>query len=652
MKAAAKARPLRNPARDRRAFTGRATVVFAVVVALLMVLFARMVYLTVFQHDQYRTRSNENRIQTVAIAPPRGLIYDRHGKLLADNQPDFSLVLVTEDIDDLDATLAELAALADVSGDDIAAFRKRLARKRRPMEKIPLKLGITPRERAAVEINRHRLPGVGIAPASVRHYLHGPLVAHAVGSVRRIDDGDLARLDAHRYQATQYVGKRGVEAFYEHSLHGEPGVRRVEVDARGMERREISRRPPTAGRNLVLHLDADLQIAASAALGQQRGAIVAIQPASGGILAMVSSPSYDPNGFVSGFDPEQYAELAQSRDTPLLNRATQGLYAPGSTFKPIVGLAALTLGITDWQRTYRDTGEFRLPGSRRAYRDWSWQIGNAGGQGIVNLRAAIFRSSNTYFYDLGSKMEVDALPAFAAQFGYGQVLALDVADAEAGVLPDSRWKQGAKGEIWYPGDTINLSIGQGDLLASPLQLATVAAAIANRGRIAPPRMLLSSDGPLAELGAAPALPTGGDRIDGPTAEDWEQMVTAMVDVVHRGNQGFRRNGTAWFHIGRDIEYVMAGKSGTAQVVGIPQGQEYDEETLDPYLHKHAWFIAFAPVDAPQIAVAVLVENGGGGSSVAAPVARAVLDAYLLPRIRALEAEAIAEAVRARPGPEV
>ena len=615
-----------DPEQLRQAFAKRAFVLFVVVAGLFSVLGARLVWLMIAHYEEYRTQSEDNHRQTVPMVPVRGLIYDRNGRLLADNQPILSIAIVTEHVGDLERTLVDLDALVGLSAEERTAFKDRVRRKRRPLEEVPLKTGVTPAQRAIVEVNRHRLPGVVISPENVRHYPFAALLAHAVGSVRRISEEDLIDLDARRYRSTRFIGKRGVEAFYEQSLHGEPGFRQVEVDVHGVERREFSRQRPSPGHDLVLHLDLDLQIAATRALGGRRGAVVAIEPKSGGILALVSNPSYDPNLFVSGLTPAQYQALLDSRDKPLLNRATGGRYAPGSTFKPIVGLAGLALDLTDWERTYADYGEFRLPRQRRVYRAWNWRPGQPGGQGIVNLRQAVFRSSNGYFYNLGSQMEVDALPSFAAQFGYGRVLSLDVADADAGVLPDSDWKRGERGEPWYPGDTVNMAIGQGDLLATPLQVATVASIIANRGLLVPPRMLKSSDGVLAETLAPNARP---ERVQGLAETDWEQMVDAMEDVIHLGNQGYLRNGIAWAHIGRDIGYRLAGKSGTAQVVGIPQGEEYDEELLDEYSRKHAWFMAFAPADDPVIAVSAFVENGGGGSSVAGPIVREVVDAYLL-----------------------
>ena len=616
---------------DGRSFTVRALVVFLVALALMLVLLARLVQLQVLEHDSYSIRSDDNRIQVRALPPDRGLIFDRRGVLLADNRPARSLNLVTELIDDLDAVVLELGELVELSARHVEDFRERVER-RRPFEPVALKVNLTEQEVARVRVNGHRWPGVEIGEENVRHYPLGELMAHAVGSVRRLNEEDARRLDKRRYRGVKFVGRLGVEKFYEDVLHGEVGWQHVEIDARGRIHRILDETPAVVGRDVTLHLDSYLQAAARDALGERRGAVVALEPKSGGIVALVSHPGYDPNLFVTGIHRDLYRELASSRDAPLFNRAVRGRYAPGSTFKPVVALAGLAAGVTDWERTIVDRGEFRLPGRKRVYRDWSWTQGNSGGQGIVNLRKAIYRSSNVYFYDLATRMGVDALTSFAAQFGYGEVTSVDVADAVPGVLPSRAWKMENKGDRWYDGDSVNLGIGQGDLLVTPLQLATVTMVIANRGAWVRPRLLRESAGarPGFELAAArPAVQGVGD-------EDWEILVDAMEDVVHRGNQGFRENGTAWFHIGRDdMGYRMAGKSGTAQVVGIAQGEEYDEEALDEYSRKHAWFIAFAPADDPALAVAVLVENGGGGSSVAAPVARAVLDAHLAPRLARL-----------------
>jgi len=619
---------LKDATRERSGFTARVLVLFLAALAGAFVLVARLVQLQVVEYERYATRSDENRIQLQPLAPPRGLIFDRRGVLLADNRPVFTLSVVHERVPDLDQLIDELGVLVELTDEDLDAYRKRDARRRRPFEPVPLKVALSEEEIATLAVNRYRLPGVEVDAQLVRHYPLAELMAHAVGAVRRISEDDLRTLDPVTYSATQYVGKLGIERFYERSLHGEVGHQQVEVDARGRVHNVLHIQPPVAGQNLTLYLDSQLQRAAQSALGERRGAVVAIDPRSGGILALVSNPGYDPNPFVTGIGAAEYRELLTSRQKPLFNRAVNGRYAPGSTFKPVVGLAGLATGATTWERTIVDHGAFRLPGQSRVYRDWSWRVGNSGGQGVVDLRRAIYRSSNVYFYDLASRMEIEPFTQFAAQFGYGRVTSVDVADASAGLLPNPVWKRGARGEVWYPGDNVNLGIGQGDLLATPLQLATVTAVIANRGRFVRPKVLLASDQPLVEFDPPPPMPD----VVGVTPDDWERLVDAMEEVVHRGAKGYQQSGTAWYYIGRDISYRMAGKSGTAQVVEIKQGEEYDEEELEEFQRKHAWFLAFAPADAPQLAVCVLVENGGGGSGVAAPVAREVLDAYLLPQL--------------------
>ena len=621
---------IKDPMLEKQLFFNRAAVLYIFVVLLLGALLLRMVQLQVWEYETYQTRSDQNRIQVQPLAPPRGLIFDRHGEVIADNRVISSLSLVTERIDNLARAIQKLSDVVGITPAEISEFEKRLERKRRPYEAIVLREALDEEEIAVLAVNRHQFAGVEITSEQVRSYPYGDLLAHTIGSVRRVTEDDLQSLDEVRYSGTRFVGKLGVEKYYERSLHGEVGYQQVETDAHGRIRQVLDIQPPIAGHNITLHLDNRLQIVASAALGQRRGSVVALDPRSGGILAMVSQPGYDPNLFVSGMSTQQYVELSESRYTPLFNRAINGQYAPGSTFKPIVGLAGVVNEVTSWDEIIEDNGSFRLPGQKRLYRDWSWRRNNSGGQGKVDLRRAIYRSSNVYFYDIASRMEPEQLVGFAHQFGFGRDLSVDVAGASTGLLPDPVWKKGYKGEVWYPGDNVNMGIGQGDLLVTPLQMATVAAILANRGRIVRPRMLLASDTILSEVDA----PVDLGRVQGPTPEDWENMVAGMEDVVHRGNKGFRGNGTAWAYIGRDISYRMAGKSGTAQVVEIKQGEEYEEEELEEFNRKHAWFIAFAPVDKPVIALAVLVENGGGGSSVAAPVARQVLDAFLLPQLAA------------------
>lgn len=615
---------IKDPNKEKEMIVGRAIAFFVVVVLCVCILVARFVQLQIYEHESYQSRSDKNRIQVQPLAPPRGLIYDTNGILLADNRPSSALGIVVERTDELDAVIAELREIIALSDEQVEQFHEAKKRARRPGEAVVIADNLSDADIAALAVNRHRITGVEVITQLQRYYPLGAIAAHAVGSVRRMTERDVQQNDEAAYRATQFIGKRGVEAYYEEALHGRPGFQQVETDAHGRIRKVIDSDPPTVGKNLTLHLDARLQQAAVDALGEQRGAIVAIDPKTGGVLALVSKPSYDPNQFIVGMTDAQFQALSGSVYVPLFNRATNGQYAPGSTFKPVVGLAGIASGAMQWDTQIDDNGSFRLPGGEREYRDWSWTVDNSGGQGVVDLRRAIYRSSNVYFYDVASRLDVNYLAGFAEDFGFGRNLAVDISDASRGLVPDPEWKLGAKGEKWYQGDSVNMGIGQGDLLVTPLQIATYVAMIANGGKTVRPRMVKGPEAaPVSD--AASYKPT---HLTSLTDDDWLRLIASMEDVVHLGGQGFRGNGTAWAYIGQDISYRMAGKSGTAQVVEIRQGEEYNEEELSEFRRKHAWFMAFAPVDDPQIALAVLVENGGGGSSVAAPVARKVVDAYL------------------------
>ena len=614
----------RDHAFEKRIFTSRVLTLWLLLACAMAILVLRMYQLQLLEHEKHAAQSDDNRIQVQPVAPIRGMIFDRRGELLAGNLPVFSLTLVKERVDDLEGTLAVIDDLIGLSEDERQSFLERIDQRRRPFEPVALRVRLSEEEIAHIAVNRHLLPGVEVEARLIRHYPQANLVAHAVGSVRRIIPEDLSRLDPVQYSDTRYIGRLGVEKHYEDVLHGAVGHERVETDARGRITRVLERNAPEPGANLTLHLDLALQRAAVQALGDRRGSVVALDPSNGGVLALVSHPGYDPNLFIGGISQGKYRALQRDPDTPLFNRAIRGQYAPGSTFKPFVALAGLYYGETDWEQTIEDPGYYRLPGQSRIYRDWTWRRGGGGGAGTVDLSRAIYRSNNTYFYDLGVRLGVDRVADFVRQFGFGADRAIDIPDAEPGLMPTSAWKEAARGEPWYPGDSVNLGIGQGDLLVTPLQLATAISTIANRGRQVRPRMVLASDSDLPEFEAA-RLPD----VVMEDPENFERIVDAMADVVHRGNRGIGQNGTAWAYIGLDIPYRMAGKSGTAQVVEIPQGFEYDDLELEERQRKHAWFVAFAPVEAPRIAVAVLVENGGGGSSVAAPVARQVLDAWLL-----------------------
>lgn len=606
---------------ESRIFIKRMVIGFALVVFLTLLLVARLFYLQIIQHDIYVTLSDKNRISIEAVPPVRGLIYDRNGELIADNIPSLNLTITTELVDDLSETLDRIDTLIGLSEDEIAVFHRRFKRPRRPYEPIPVLFKLSAEEHAKIAVNEYSMPGVQVAAKLVRHYPKGHLMAHALGSVRRINEADARSLDSVAYSGTNHVGKIGVEKYYENLLLGKVGYRRVETNARGLVMQEIDSLDPVPGRDLKLHVDFSLQEAASDALGQRRGAIVAIEPASGGILALVSKPSYDPNLFVTGIDHATYAELRDSVDVPLFNRAIQGQYEPGSTIKPFLGLTGLVTGIVNPEYKITDPGWYQLPNKERLYRDWNWRASGLGGHGEVNLQKALYRSCNVYFYNLAVKLGIDHIHDHLALFGLGKNTALDLPEARSGLLPSPQWKRESRGLPWYPGDTVNIGIGQGDFLVTPLQLATAVSLLANRGRWRAPRMLMEGD--VVDEGRS-----NMKDIDLVPDFVWDEIISGMEKVVHRGNQEFGENGTAWAYIGQDIPYRMAGKSGTAQVVGIKQGEEYDAEELTERQRKHAWFVAFAPIENPQIAIVVLIENGGGGSAIAAPVARQVIDHYL------------------------
>ncbi len=595
----------------------------ALVVGLLfLALLARIGYLQIYEYRDAVSQSEENRIQVVARPPVRGLILDAKGLLLADNRPSRDLRLIPEQINDVPDTLQKLQAVLEMSLEEVERFRSLAERQYRRFEALPVLFDLSDAQVAQFEANRYQFPGLFVSGKLVRNYPQGELVAHAVGSVRRINDQDAKLINATDYAGTDHIGKLGVERFYEGTLLGQVGYDQIEVNARGRQMQTLESVKPVNGRDLQLYLDVGLQAAADRALGDRRGAIVAIEPKSGGILALLSRPAYDPNLFVQGISHKAYNGLRTSVDAPLFNRAIQGQYQPGSTLKPFIGLVALGEGFANIKDKIEDPGWYQLPGNERLYRDWNWTKTDAGGHGQVNLQKAIYRSCNVYFYDLAVRLGIDRLSEGLSRFGFGAVTVLDLPEASVGLLPSRDWKQQVKRLPWYPGDTVNLGIGHGDVLVTPLQMATAVATLANRGKFVRPRMVQSS--------ALEQAPSPTQALGEPLSQAlFEPIIEAMEMVVHRGNQGFGENGTAWAYIGRDIEYRMAGKSGTAQVVEIEQGEVYDASLISERQRKHAWFVAFAPVVAPEIAIAVLIENGGGGSEQAAPIARELLDYYLL-----------------------
>jgi penicillin-binding protein 2 len=612
--------------------------VASIVVALLFAaLLVKLINLQITQYDYFAARADGNRLHSQYVPPARGLIYDRSGELLADNQPIFNLSVVRERVDDIEETLELLSSLIRLAPEDVEQFRERLKRRRVPFSSVPLRYVLTEEEKARVSVNAHRLSGISIEPQFVRSYPSGELNAHAIGYVSEINREELdafAEDVRENYGGTNHIGKTGIERTYETLLHGEVGYEVVEKNNRGQVMRRLERTDPIAGKNLTLYLENRLQRVATEALGEQRGAVVAIDPATGGILAMVSKPGFDPNLFVTGISNADYSRLiTDTVNTPLFDR-TVNPYPPASTVKPFIGLGGLQHGFTDTDTVIQDPGYFRLPGVRYRWGDYTLRTAIGGGHGETNLQRAIFQSCDTFFYDLGYRMGIDTIHSFLSQFGFGQNFALDVGYARTGVLPSRAWKQATRNEPWYPGDTINSSIGQGYMWATPLQLATATAIAANKGVVVKPRMLAAIDGEPFE--PQDPNPLGNVQIDNP--EHWRYIEESMTMVVHRPySQVFRDYGTAYEAIARadrDMSYKMAGKSGSAQVVSIAQDILQSEDIDVSDLNKdHALFVAYAPAQhptiKPQIAVAVFVENGQHGSSVAGPVAKAVIDSYLL-----------------------
>jgi penicillin-binding protein 2 len=581
---------------------------------LIAALIGRLVYLQVLAHEHFTTLSNDNRIKILPLPPNRGLIFDRNGIILADNLPSYRLEITPEQVHDMRATLDGLSKLVTIRDVDRKRFDRLLARTP-SFKPVPLRFHLSDEEVARFAIDRHRYPGVDIVAGLSRHYPHGPLAAHALGYVGRIDERDLQRIDASNYSGTSHIGKVGVEKTYEDTLHGTVGYRQVETNAEGRVLRTLMRTQPIPGENLYLTLDAELQHVAEQAFGKHSGAAIAINPDTGGILAFVSQPTYDPNLFVNGIDTDTYKALSDDEDQPLFNRGLRGQYPPGSTLKPFVGLGGLEQGITtEYAHTFCP-GYYQLPGKEHRYRDWK-----RGGHGTVDLTSAIAQSCDVYFYDLALSMGIDRLHSYLSQFGFGTRTGIDISGELPGLLPSREWKRATRNQPWFPGETLITGIGQGFVLSTPVQLASATATLSKYGQRMKPHIIAStqkSDDPsLTPVANDPVL-----YIPVEDREHWHTVIAAMHEVV-QGKHGTARKA------GADAPYQFAGKTGTAQVFGLKEEEKYDAAKLEEKLRDHALFIAFAPLDAPKIAVAVIVENGGSGSSVAAPIARTILDAYL------------------------
>lgn len=593
------------------------------------VLGARLTLLQIVRHDHYVELSQGNRARIEPIPANRGLILDRTGKVLAENQPAYQLELVREQVKDLDATLKALANLKLIDADELPEIRRQVL-SRRGFESVPIRLRMGEEEIALFAVHRHQFPGVDIGRRLTRFYPHGELAVHALGYVGAISEADLTRIDASAYAGTSLIGKLGVEAAREKELHGANGFREVLVNAQGRSvqrvgsmEMELRSRAPRAGADITLSLDLAAQQAAEEGLAGRRGAVVAIDPANGNVLVLASRPGFDPGIFGRGVTRSEYRELSESIDRPLLNRAIRGTYPPGSTVKPVIAMAGLSYGIIHEHETRYCPGQYHLPNSRRVARE-----GRGGTHGWVDIEAAIGKSCDVYFYGLSHELEVDRLHDFMEPFGYGKPTGIDIAGETSGILPSKAWKKKTfkrpEDQVWFPGETINFGIGQGYMTVTPIQLAQVTAVLAARGKVFRPRLVTamrdSETGQVEQIDPIP-LPS----VKGGTPSEWQTVFNGMVKTMTIGTAR---------GITRDVAYTIAGKTGTAQVFSVAQNARYVEKNVAERLRDHSWFTAFAPAEDPKIAIVVLVENGGFGASAAAPIARKVMDAYLLPQMQA------------------
>ena len=602
---------LKDHEKDARLVRGRVVVGAIVVVTLICVLLARLYYLQVVQYDYHSTLSENNRVHVQPIPPTRGLIFDRNGVVIADNRPSFSLSMTRERSGDWQQVLDVIVEVLQLAPEDRALFEKRMKQGRRPFEPVPILFELNEEQIARIAVNQFRLPGVEVVAQLVRHYPQGAHFAHSVGYMGRINEKELKTLDPVNYSGTHHIGKTGIERFYEAELHGQVGYEEVETNARGRVLRVLKRTDPIPGKDIVLSLDIKLQEAAEEALAGRRGAVVALNPMTGEVLAMVSQPSFDPNLFVTGISFKAYAELRDSIDRPLFNRILRGLYPPGSTIKPAVAIAGLDSGVITGSSRVYDPGYYQLPNYDHKYRNW-----NRSGDGYVDLDTAIMRSNDTYFYDLAHKLGIDRLSSYMNQFGIGRKVSLDMFEESAGLMPSREWKRATRRQAWFPGETLILGIGQGYMQSTPLQLAQATALIASKGKWIRPHLAKTIEG------VPPVDPDPVPDIVLRDPSNWAKVNHGMQQVVH-GARGTARVA------GVGAQYLIAGKSGTAQVVAIKQGEKYDRSKVQERHRDHALFVGFAPANNPQITVSVMIENGEAGSRVASPVVRKVMDAWLL-----------------------
>ena len=610
--------------REQRLFDKRALVCAAIMGLATVALILRLILLQVSRHDYYSELSQGNRVRTEPIPAARGLILDREGELIAGSQPTYQLELVPEEVPDIDATLDGLVQLSLIRAEDVDEIERTIDSSR-TFDSVPIRLRMSDEDVGRFAVHRFEFRGVDIKTRQTRWYPNGALGVHALGYVGAISEQDLKRIDRSAYAGTSLIGKLGVENAFERQLHGVNGSREVLVNAQGrsVERQgafvpKLQSKAPLAGDDLLLSIDLKIQRVAETALAGHRGAVVALDPNNGDVLALVSLPGFDPTLFGQGITAAEYRALANDIDRPLFNRALRGTYPPGSTVKPAIALAALTNHMVDPTAHRFCAGSFHLAGSSFVYREYHNEH-----HGAVDLDDAIARSCDVYFYGLANELGVDRISAFLGKLGFGQPTGIDISGEKAGILPSREWKEKTFARpvdrVWFPGETVSFGIGQGYLTVTPIELAHYASIVATRGKIWQPRLVTAYRDPRSgELHRI--APVSAGEVPGVAPEDWQRVIHGMIGVTQRGTAAA---------IGLHAPYIFAGKTGTAQVFTVARTEKYNASKIDERLRDHSWFIAFAPADAPRIALAVLEENGGAGASAAAPIARKVLDAYLL-----------------------
>lgn len=608
---------LKNYQLESHNFRVRLAVAAVIVLVCFGILISRLSYLQMAKHEHYHTLAENNRISLVPIVPNRGLIYDKNGVILAHNFFVYTLEITPARVKDLESTIDQLGELVEISALDRKRFKKILSESQE-FESVPLRTHLNEAEAARFAVNRYRFPGVEIKSRLFRHYPQGKLGSHLVGYIGRINDKDIENLKASgelsNYKGSDHIGKTGLEQYYENVLHGTTGFKQIEIDSHGHAVRVLSSTPPVPGDNLILSVDSKLQRIAEEAFGERRGALVAIQPQTGEVLAYVSMPTFDPNLFIGGIDTENWKALNESPDRPLINRPLRGIYPPGSTFKPFVALAGLEAGRRAPPFSINDPGFFTLPGNTHRYRDWRPQ-----GHGIVDMRKAITISCDTFFYGLAHEMGIHAITDFVRHFGFGQRTGIDIRGELEGLLPTPEWKRRRWNQPWYPGETVIFGIGQGYMLATPMQLAQATSIFANNGVAMKPHLVTGIQDSMSGV-VRPVPQVITDRIE---------LKPENVEIVRKGMEDVTLPGGTAVSVGAGAPYAVAAKTGTAQVVGIKQGERYDSNKLDERHRDHALFIAYAPAEDPQIALSIIVENGESGGAVAGPIARKVMDYYLL-----------------------